>query len=291
MRTSKNISTAVRWLICLLVLTVSQSGCQMFRNFHTRPEPAPTILQPAPTQQHLLATLNDQAAKVNQLQTDVSLSLDGMPRLKGTLQLERPDRMRLKAGVMGVSELGVDVGSNSDQFWVWSKASLPGQPPAIYFADHRNYQANRSRLAIPLEPQWIIDASGLVEFRSDEVHQGPFPGPGGRLQLHSIRQTPSGPVTRVCTIEPQTARIVQIALYDASSQLIAWSNSSRHRYYADVGVSLPQRIELHLMAPNGEDVKLVLEAGEYSLNSLYGDPDRMWTMPTPEGIPRINLAQ
>jgi hypothetical protein len=281
-----------RWsfLLGIGLVMSTQTGCQIFQRFGTRPEPAPIVLDATPSQQRLLETLNAHANRVKQLHSNISLSFDGMPKLKGTLQLERPDRLRMKAGVMGVSELGVDVGSNSDQFWVWSKASLPGQQPAIYFANQNEYRDGRSRAAIPIEPQWIIDASGLVDFSASDVHQGPFAGAGGMLKMHSIRQTSAGPVTRVCLIEPQSARIVQQALYDASNNLIAWSNSSNYRYYAEEQVSLPQRIELHVIAPDGQDVKLVLDAGEYKINALYGNPDQMWTMPTPEGIPKINLA-
>jgi len=89
---------------------------------------------------------------------------------------------------------------------------------------------------------------------------------------------------------PKSARIVQQSLYDASNNLIAWSNSSNYRYYAEEQVSLPQRIELHVIAPDGQDVKLVLDAGEYKINALYGNPDQMWSMPNPEGIPKVNLA-
>ena len=46
------------------------------------------------------------------------------------------------------------------------------------------------KLPLPLEPQWIIDAAGLVEFAPAEVHQGPFPVSGGKLKLYSIRPNP-----------------------------------------------------------------------------------------------------
>ena len=175
-------------------------------------------------------------------------------------------------------------------FWVWTKASVPGQTPAIFFARHQDYRDRLSQAALPLEPQWIADALGMVEFNETEQHRGPFPGPQGMLQFHSVRQTPGGPVTRVTTVEPHTARIYQQSLYDASNRLIAYTNSSDYRYYADQQISLPHHVELHVFGPQGHQLKLVMQATEYKVNALYGDPDKMWTMPRPEGIPVINLA-
>ncbi len=191
---------------------------------------------------------------------------------------------------MGISELGVDVGSNSERFWVWSKAATPGQSPAIFFARHEDFRNRLAQMPLPLEPQWIIDAAGLVEFGPGEVHQGPFPVSGGKLNLISVRQTPSGPLTRVSLIDAKSAKIYQQAMYDASNRLIAYTNSSSYRYYADQQVSLPHWIELHVFAPDGQEIKLVVEAGDYRINSLHGDPDKMWTMPTPAGVSTVNLA-
>lgn len=273
-----------------LFLIFTQTGCQVFQRFGTRPDPIPVVFSETPSQAELIATLNENSSRVRQLKSSISLSMDGIPKIKGSLQLERPDRIRIKAGLMGISELGVDVGSNSDKFWVWSKASTPGQTPAIFFARHEDFRNRLAQMPLPLEPQWIIDATGLVEFGPDEVHQGPFPVSDGKLNLISIRQTPSGPMTRVSLIDAKSAKIYQQAIYDASNRLIAYTNSSSYQYYPDQQVSLPQWIELHVFAPDGQEIKLVVEAGEYRINALHGDPDKMWTMPTPAGISAINLA-
>ncbi len=275
----------------LASITLTQTGCQVFRKFGARPEPVPVIFEQSPTQNQLILALNAQAGRVDQLQSSISLAADGMPKLKGTIQMERPDRIRLKAGLMGVSELGVDVGSNSEMFWVWMKAALPGQSPAIYFARHRDYIVSPRRAALPLEPRWILDAVGLVEFTDSDLIQGPLPGPGAMVTIISVRQSPTGPVTRRTVVDPRTARIYQQAFYDSSNRRIAYSNSSDYRQYAEHQVSLPHRIELHVFDANQRETKLIVEANEYKINSLFGDPDKMWTKPNAEGVPLVNLAQ
>ena len=121
--------------------------------------------------------------------------------------------------------------------------------------------------------------------------EGRFPVEGGKLKLLSIRQTPNGPITRVSIVDGKSAKIYQQAIYDASSRLVAYTNSTKYRHYAEEQVNLPQWIELHVFAPDGQEVKMIVESGEYRINALHGDPDKMWTMPTPEGISAVNLAQ
>ena len=43
--------------------------------------------------------------------------------------------------------------------------------------------------------------------------------------------------------------------------------------------------------PEGQDEKMVIELGSISLEPLYGDPNRMWSMPRPEGVRMIDLGQ
>jgi hypothetical protein len=202
----------------------------------------------------------------------------------------------MKAGLMGVSEMGVDVGSNSKQFWIWSKAALPGQPPAMYYANHDEFERSQVRQAIPLEPKWLIDALGLVQFSPADVHHGPVLAAGGRMKLFTVRQTPTGPQTRVTLFSSSTGLIEQQAAYDSSNQLIAYTNSSNYKNYAEHQISLPQRIELHMIQEDGQDVKMVVDLGNFSIGTptvkaLYGDPVKMWTMPEAPGVPKIDLAR
>lgn len=271
---------------CLL-----QSGCQIFRGFGIKAAPAPTVFQAQPTQADLLAKLNEHAGRVRQLQSNVSLEIPGAPRLSGTLILERPNRLRLKAGVGGISEMGFDVGSNSDLFWVWNKASLPGQPPpAIYYAQQSDYYRVQQTASIPIDPQWIIDASGLVEFSPNDVHHGPY-FEDGQMKIASIRRTADGHVTRVSSIDPNTALIIQQAVYDNNNRLVGYINSTQHEYFQDERVSLPRRIELHWIPPQGERLTVVINASQYRINQFFGNPDQTWSMPRPDGVRLINLAE
>lgn len=277
-------------LIILGVLITSQSGCQIFHRFRSEQSSAPIVYNQPPSQQDLFQKLTNDAKKVRQLKTSVKVSMDGMPSLKGNLVLERPKRLRLKAGLMGVSEMGVDVGSNDQHFWIWSKASLPGQPPSMMYASHTAYENSAVRAAIPLEPSWLIDALGLIEFDPKDVHRGPFArAVDGRFEIQSFRQTPSGQQVRVTIVDPR-GWVAQQSIYQ-NGKLLAYADSIKHKLYTDPGVYLPQRIELHVFQPDGSETKLNVDSGEYSINALYGDPNILWAMPDPADVPRIDITR
>jgi hypothetical protein len=281
--------------ISLLLLTAflsTQTGCQIFQRFGNRDQLAPVIFDRPPTQDQLLAALQRNVQPVKQLNSTVKISLDGTPKLKGSLQLERPKRMRVKAGVMRVSELGVDVGSNDQLFWVWTKANVGNQHPAIFYASHDAFRNSSStiRRSIPLEPVWLIEGLGMIERQPTDVYHGPYMTNEGLLKLLTVRQTANGPQTRVSLIDSKRGLIQQQAIYDANNDLVAYTNSLNYKYYEKENVNLPQRLEMYLY--QGEQVtKMIVEAGEFEFNSLYGDPNQMWAMPNPEKVPKIDLTR
>ena len=48
---------------------------------------------------------------------------------------------------------------------------------------------------------------------------------------------------------------------------------------------------IHVYQPGGQKIKLTVDAENYSLNALYGDPARLWTMPNPADVRKIDLTQ
>ena len=148
-------------LIFALVFAASFPGvasAQLFK-FGKKKETLPVVFRRTPTQAELVQHITNNNSKFRQLSSDLRVSLDGTHKLRGTMQLELPRRLRIKAGVMGVSQFGVDVGSNEQDFWVWTKVNLPNQKPAIFHASHEGFKNAQTsvRQAIPLEPVWLLD--------------------------------------------------------------------------------------------------------------------------------------
>jgi hypothetical protein len=292
-----------KWLFllmtfCLLLVTGDQVNGQWFRNlrnsFGSNTNSAnniPAAFNTPPDQQQFLAWVLQHTANVKQVDARILVTMTGTPKLRGSIQIERPNRMRLKAGVLGMNEMGVDVGSNDELFWIWTRVALPGQSPTLMWADHESFRQSTStiRKAVPLEPEWLIEALGLVDFSTYESHSQPTPQPGGRMQMISSRTRADGKQYRVTVFDARRGIIEQQSLYNQQGELIAFTNSSDHIFYPQHNISLPRRIELHLFQ-NGQEVTMLVTTDSYKINSLFGDPRLMWQMPDPSDVQRINLA-
>lgn len=272
----------------------SSVEAQLFRNFRRPAAPAiPVAFNGMPTQQQLLQTLAAQTAMVKQVDASVSVAIKGAPKLKGTIQIERPLRLRLKAGVLGVDQMGVDVGSNNELFWIWTRAAMAGQAPTLMYAFHEQFKRSSGavRQAIPLEPSWLINALGLVEFSNDDFHEGPLVTAEGRLKLITVSNAESGRQYRITIIDATRGLIEQQSIYDENRNLIAYTNSTGYKYYPEHNISLPNKIEMHLFTSDGQEQELTVTTTGFNINSLFGDPQRMWTMPQPANVQRIDLSR
>ncbi len=251
----------------------------------------PAAFNAPPNQQQFLTWVLQHTAKVKQIDARIQVAMTGTPKLRGSIQIERPKRMRLKAGVLGMNEMGVDVGSNDELFWIWTRVALPGQSPTLMYASHQGFRQSTSKIrqAVPLEPEWLIEALGLVDFSAYQSHSRPTAQPGGRMQMISSRPGALGKQYRVTVFDARRGIIEQQSLYDHRGHLIAFTNSTDYVYYPRHNISLPKKIELHLFQ-NGQEITMLVTTDNYKINSLYGDPNLMWQMPDPGDVQRVNLA-
>ncbi len=278
-------------IFALIVFLVLGNGCRTVNSFRSPGERAPVVFSTAPDLGGLVNAINANTAEVRQLSCDIQIRMDGVPPLSGTLIVEKPRRMRLKAGLIGISEMGVDVGSNDEEFWVWNKSAFGGQAPAIYFAKHSEFAKSSMRQSIPLEPQWIIDALGLISLEPKGLIQSPLVRADGRYELRMEMQTRHGPVTKKLVVDSTTGLVLQQAVYDANMRLIAYSNAVEHQYFTEFHASLPRQIKLVVIGPDGRPNSLTVNLAGHEINKLYGDPDRQWTMPQPSDVQWVDLAK
>jgi hypothetical protein len=254
-------------------------------------QPAPVIFSEPPDAERLVRAINANTSEVRQLSCDVHIRTEGVPMLSGTLIVERPRKMRLKAGLAGISEMGFDVGSNDEEFWFWSKAAAGGQAPTIFHAKHSEFAASPARQSLPFEPQWVIDALGMLALPEDGSVQSAPRRADGMHELRLDVQTPAGPITRTYVADPKTGLVLQQSLYDANRRLIAYVSASHHHYFADSRASLPGRIELIVIGPEQQRTTVTMDLAGHEINQLYGDPEQQWTMPQPSDARSIDLAR
>ncbi len=282
------LSALVTVTICAMVPCLG--GCAQFRSMLVRAPEAPVVFQGLPESSQLLATIRANSESVRQLESDVKLTMDGMPSgISGTLLVERPNRLRLKAGILGMTNSGIDIGNNEERFWVFNKSSFGGQTPVIYYARHEDFRNSPLQQSFPVQPQWLIDALGLMDVDQLQDVQGPFRRNDGFLELRATSFSSTGTFNRLLTIDPQRGWIVQQAIYDPSNRLVAWSRSTNFRFYAESNASLPGHVDLHFVGPNQQDSRLSVTLHSHNINKLYVDPGVTWQMPQPADVPGIDL--
>lgn len=279
-------------LLVVLLVLATQPGCQLFNRFKSQPRiEAPIAFTQQPTKEQIIQRIASQSQNVEQLQTDVRVAVDGMPTLRGNLAIEKPNRLRLNAGLLGVTELGIDVGSNEDVFWFWTKVSSPGQEPGFYFAKHNEYKNSTLQRTIPIQPEWLIDALGLIQFEPGDQVTGPFTRPTDELlELRIYRTVGNQKTLRGIVIDPQYGWVVQQSIYDANGRLMAYANSDKHEHYPEFNLSLPSRINFTAYDPDGNKIVLKVTASRFKINSIYGDPNQLWSMPNPQNVPVFDLV-
>ena len=285
--TVKTCCIVMAMAICLVF-----SGCQSPRWFQPKAAPPiPPAFQATPTSDQIVATIQRNTEGVRQLNCNVKVLMDGMPAsASGTLLMERPNRLRMKVGVLGMTDSGIDIGSNEERFWIFNKSSFGGSRPAVYYANHQEYANSPLHQTVQLRPQWLFDAMGLVAFDPAERVEGPFQK-NGNLELYTTLPTPAGETHRVLTIDPQTGLVLQQALYDSQNRRLGWVRARKHRYFPEHNVSLPQHIELNTIGPNGQPMKLSLQIQSHTINALYVDPQITWSMPRPADVPVVDLTR
>ncbi|NOZ41202.1 MAG: hypothetical protein GXP24_13400 [Planctomycetes bacterium] len=278
-------------LLLMIVFCGSGASCnRAFRNpFATTGPPAPEVLQMGMSLDQVVAAVNQNASRIVSYQTNnASITVPGMPGiplLRGNIAALAPGKVRLQASTTFTGP-EVDLGSNDELFWFWVKRN---EPPALYFSRHDQFANSAAKQVMPIEPQWLLDALGMMQFSPNDRHEGPFPhGPSsqrnGEIEIRSVIQTRGGQMSKSTIIDARRAWVLEQHVYDASGTLVASTRASKHRYYPAVGVSLPEKIELRLPAAQ---LSLSINVGTVQLNTLPDNP-ALWSLPAI--TPQIDLG-
>jgi hypothetical protein len=266
--------------LVLLVFATGGSACPWMRTA----EVLPVTMPETATLEQLTAAVNDNTARIQSLNaTQATISLPGAPAIPVTLALEPPLRFRLRASTVLTSTL-VDVGSNDELFWLWIRQN---SPPAMYYCRHDQFAGSAAQQLMPVEPQWIVEALGLVRFDPINQPQGPMPVGSGRVQIRSIRHSSIGDMSKVTVVDPARGIVLEQDLYDTSGRLIAAARTSNHHRDPISGAIVPRHIEIDYP---GAQLTMKLDVADWQVNSLGPQNAALWTKPQYPGYPDVNLA-
>lgn len=272
------------WLLAAAGATLLVSGgagCPRMLDQYTL---GPRVLPESPPLDDVLAVVNDNTARVQTLYAvDAKIKSGRFPALRSSLALERPNRLRMQAGMLSGTEL--DVGSNDELFWFWVKR---GQPPALYYCRHAEFAQSPARQAMPLEPQWLVEALGLASFPPQGQHEGPQPVGDGRLEIRSRIPGPHGDVFKITRVGERTGWVLEQHVYDARGERLASAIATQHRRDPATGVTLPRHVEIQCPA---QDLTLTVDLGDVQINTPLADRPQLWTKPIYPGWVDIDLGR
>jgi hypothetical protein len=275
-------------LTLVFIFLIFFSGCEMFKNaFRVKDPKAPPLIQSQhPTLEQITSAINRNSMAVRNMVTEnASILVPGvLIPLHTRLTFERPKRLRIQgsATAFGVQEL--DFGSNDTLFWLWVRRL---QEKEMYYCRHELFPLCPVRSLVPIEPDWIIEALGIVEFLPNDQHEGPVPTDDGNLAILTRRQTASGQFLKRTIIDAKNGWVLRQEMYSPQNELVALSISSDHRYDKGTGVLYARHVEVQCQGANG---KMIIDLGNPTFNSVTPFPLSMFTMPTFDGYRSVDIC-
>jgi hypothetical protein len=229
-----------------------------------------------------VTAVNANTQRVQTLQSQgAMLSIPGVPSVGAEIAIERPRKLRMKAGTQLLGP-ELDLGSNNELFWLWA-ARMPD--PSVFFARHDQFAASRARQMLAVEPAWLIEALGLVEIDPASVIEGPHADTGDRLKLRTTLSTAGGQHTRLLVLHNKYAWVLEQHVYDEQGQLVASANSG-HEYRVDAVAAEEDR-----RADAAGLLRLQLDVDRWNINQPLNDPQATFELPrSPSRLSFVDLA-
>jgi hypothetical protein len=259
-----------------LLALITTAGCALPAAF-TRDDHFGTPLPTNASVEEVVRRVNTNIERLQAWRSnDVRISGQSLPvHLGGQIAVERPRNFRLTAGILGMDE-EADFGSNTDWFWFWVKrGNANGQPSYVYQARHEDVPNSQMLSQIPFQPDWLMEALGVVPIDAQHVTLQPEPS-GQIVNLISERLSPSGQtVKKVIRVDLRRGVVLSQSLHDMDGMLIARARLDRHVLDKATGIVMP-----HLIALDWPKVKLQinLEIGQIDVNPTT-IPPRNWEVP------------
>ncbi len=285
-----------RLILMTAMALAGSSGCAAL-GLRPGTPPKPALARKPLEAQDFVATYNENAERIKDLQARPSIGVSGQGlrgRVDGHLALEQPRNFKLVLN--HVNSNVADIGSNDQEFWFWVQSK---QDKSIYWCDHAD--RNKSALAQSFQPDWIAETMGVRPISSAEAaslttRDGPEPGTT-TIVFAGSRNSPLG--TREMVVWNHNKRIKDYRLYSSDHKtVIAQAEIKGYKTYtldstdseslADV-CHLPENVRLEWKP---EQLTLDVTLKDVRLNLL--DPSKSasrFVEPKIPGYARVNLAE
>ncbi len=247
-------------------------------------QPIPRALPQSASLDQIIDVVNDNSSRVASLSAPhATVSIPGFPSLDANLNFQRPRSFRLVGQKFMGTEL--DLGSNDELFWMWVRRA--SRRPCTS-AGTSNSTVSAARQVLPVQPEWLIEALGIITFDRASQIEGPTPVGSGRVEIRTRSFTPTGPISRIVIIDDTRGIVLENHLYDAQGVRLASAMLSKHQHDPATGVKLPRLVEIQLPPAN---MNFTLELGDVMINQLSATPEQLFTKPVYSGYTEVDLAQ
>jgi hypothetical protein len=255
------------------------------QNLFQRRDAPPPQLTAQPTLEQITTTVNRNSQTIRNFTTEnASISLPNvLIPLHSRLTFERPKRLRIQGSVSSLGSQEFDFGSNDDLFWLWARKGIG----AMWYCRHDQYPISPVRSVIPIDPDWLIEALGIVEFKPTDQHFGPTRLDDGHWEIMSHCHTPSGQYTKRTVIDSKIGWVIRQELYTPQNQLIALAEATDLRFDRGTGIYYVKKVSVQCQ---GMDGKMTIDLGSPSFNTSIPFAPSMFVMPTFEGYQAVDLC-
>jgi hypothetical protein len=275
-------------MVVAAALASTGAACpQALRGYQVGTLPLPRTLPAQPTLDQIIATVHDNTQRVRSyMAPQAVLIVPGVPRLSAQVASEPPRRFRLRAQT-AVTGSELDIGSNDDLFWLWIRRH---QPPVMLYCRHDQYAQSSARRLLPIRAEWMPELLGLVQFRPEDRHDGPFPLPDGRIEIRTRIASAGGAdgeMLKSTILDGTTGLVLEQHLFTVAGERLASARTTKHRVDPQSGAALPRFVEVSWPTSG---IEFQLEISAISTNVPASDPGQLWQMPAYEGYTPVDLA-
>jgi hypothetical protein len=284
--------------ILILATVLGATGCQWANRFGSARDPfgpkSACALPPESTKEEIVAYLNKNI-----------LAEEGQPGLRGwktesarismhgfstgaSLQVEAPRNFRLRVSQPLSQTTMLDIGSNAEQFWVWSKDS---KERVVLTCRHKDIESTAANLDLPLpvQPEWLMEVMGVVpldpnEFRMEREARGsPF------VKLVSECHGPTGePMQRIIQVNACHGLVTLHELRNAEGKVIASASFQGHYHDPETKLILVKQIRLEMPQ---EKMLLTLDLKQIQVNPPQSEDSLVFALPQLPGHRTVDLAE
>ena len=157
----------------------------------------------------------------------------------------------------------------------------------MWYCRHEFYPISPVRSVIPIDPDWLIEALGIVEFKPTDQHFGPTRTADGHWEIMSYCQTPSGRFIKRTVIDSKGGWVVRQELFTPQNVLIASAESSGLELDRSTNIVYAKRVTVQCQ---GMDGSMEINLGTPTFNSSVPFASDMFVMPVFAGYQSVDLS-